>query len=493
MLATLYNKQFFYAYKHDDSRLQYVFFVYLELISIYKDNAKVLIYDCTYQVVKSDLLLLCFDFVTRLGSVLLLAYMLIEDKTYDSYIQVLQQLQRLFEEYDIDDCDVLIYDRDRAAINAISTVFLGIQTMLYTQYIDTTVRAYASKTFGQQKDNKTNRFVPSKLANKFLVLYRKYRFAESKLAFDKACAALNKRAKCGKTYYNDSDQYDLMQRNLEVDYKIDEELDAIARPINNPTALTTTVKDTPVRQQKIIRYLQTAWQVYKEKYVKAQTNKIRHFGYNVSSGGESAYKGLKVQTTSSRNNTLTFFIKLALFYDGYLDREKAKLSYVQNTISTAFVYKEYYYKINTIVGTRALYYIQKQKQKLECKLESLRTDRYYERPYYSSIFIHTIGIDCLHKLEGKDFLTTESFDEFQIILGTYNVGSSPALRLLELATKLRKRAVRLVYSYTTSTGTSSNIRDPIGAKRNNPNNRYTPTGEEEEDNATQLTRRNSKP
>lgn len=86
MLATLHNEQFFYAYKHDDSRLQCVFFAHPELISIYKDNAKVLIYDCTYQVVKSDLLLLCFDFVTRLGSVLPLAHVLIEDKTYDSYI-----------------------------------------------------------------------------------------------------------------------------------------------------------------------------------------------------------------------------------------------------------------------------------------------------------------------------------------------------------------------------------------------------------------------
>lgn len=365
--------------------------------------------------------------------------------------------------------------------------------MLCIQYIDTIVRAYVYKTFGQQKDNETNRFVLSELANKFLVLYRKCRFIESELAFDEVYSALNKRAKCGKTYRdNDSDQYDLTQRNLEVDNEIDEELDTIARLIDNPTAPTTTIKDTPARQQKIIRYLQTAWQVYKEKCIKVQTNKIRYFGYNISSGGKSAYKGLKAQTTSSRNNTLTFFIKLALFYDGYLDREKAKLSYVQNTISTAFVYKEYYYKINTIVGTRALYYIQKQKQKLESKLESIRTDRYYERPYYSGIFIYTIGIDCLYKLEGKEFLTTKSFDEFQIILGTYNVSSSPALKLLELATKLRKRVVRLVRSYTISIGTSSNIRDPTSAKRNDPNNRYTPIGEEEEDNATQLARRNSK-
>lgn len=93
-------------------------------------------------------------------------------------------------------------------MNAVSTVFPGMQTMLCTWHIDTAVRAYASKTFGWQKDNETNRFVPSELANEFLALYRKCRFAESELAFDKACAALDERAKCGETYHNDSDQYD---------------------------------------------------------------------------------------------------------------------------------------------------------------------------------------------------------------------------------------------------------------------------------------------
>lgn len=50
-------------------------------------------------------------------------------------------------------------------------------------------------------------------------------------------------------------------------------------------------------------------------------------------------------------------MKLALFYDAYLDREKAKLAKAQNTTSTAFVYREYYYKVNTIVDTRGLYRI----------------------------------------------------------------------------------------------------------------------------------------
>lgn len=433
-----------------------MFFVYLELIQLYKDNAKVLIYDCTYNIVKSKLLLLYFDFVLRLRTVLLLTYMLMLDKTYEGYVQAFQQLQLLFEQYNIDNLEVFVYNRDRAAINTLAKVFLGTNTILYTQYIDTAVRAYAAKTFGQQKNKETNRFVLSELAEEFLALYRNCRYIVSKEAFNNVYTTLNERAKCGETHYDsdnsdDNKYYNTISRAAfiaaETDIELEEELDIIVRLLDNPTIPTTIVKDTLDRQQKIVRYLQTAQQVYKEKCIKVQTNKLRYFGINTSSGSKSAYKGLKVQTTSSRNDTLTFFIKLVLFYDAYLDREKAKLAKVQNTTSTAFVYKEYYYKINTVVETRGLYYIQKQREKLQAELEYIRSKRNYVRSPYTSVFTRIIGIDCSYKLEGKEYLTIELFDKFQIILGTYNTRYSPAIRLLELAIRLYKRVARLIRSY----------------------------------------------
>lgn len=86
MLLLLKDKGFFYDYRDNNGRLEYVFFVYLELIQIYKNNAKVLIYDYTYSIVKSKLPLLCFDFILRLRTVLLLAYVLMPDETYEGYI-----------------------------------------------------------------------------------------------------------------------------------------------------------------------------------------------------------------------------------------------------------------------------------------------------------------------------------------------------------------------------------------------------------------------
>lgn len=93
VLAELDNQGFFYAYEddgtEDDSnkpkRLRCVFFVYPNIIKIYKDNNYILILDCTYKVYASSLPLLCFDFIIRLGKCLLLAHVLIPDKLFDRY------------------------------------------------------------------------------------------------------------------------------------------------------------------------------------------------------------------------------------------------------------------------------------------------------------------------------------------------------------------------------------------------------------------------
>lgn len=70
------------------------------------------------------------------------------DETFDGYEWAFIQLLRLFVDYEIDDLDIIIYDRDRAAINAIRRVFLGVKTILCTWYIDTAVKANVCKIFG---------------------------------------------------------------------------------------------------------------------------------------------------------------------------------------------------------------------------------------------------------------------------------------------------------------------------------------------------------
>lgn len=256
-IKELASNNFFVRYEasDDDDRLRCIFFTYPELIDIYKDNAKVLIYDCTYQVYASSILLLCFDFIIRLGQYILLAYILIEDETFDSYDQAFQQLKAMFKEYKIDNTDLIIYNRNRAAINALTKVFPGSNTMLYTQYIDIVVRANVCKLFGQQKDKYSNRYIASELAEEFIQLYRACRFAPIEEAFNKACTAIDKRAKCGKrNKYQSDDFFTIAEtaafRATKTDAELEEEIDIITRPLQNTKAVTTTIKDTLERQYK---------------------------------------------------------------------------------------------------------------------------------------------------------------------------------------------------------------------------------------------------
>lgn len=132
--------------------------------------------------------------------------------------------------------------------------------------------------------------------------------------------------------------------------------------------------------------------------------------------------------------------------------------------------------------------MQKQKQKLDYKLEYIINDRdyKYKYTYYTSIFIRIIGIEYSYSIKAKEFRIIEFFDKFQIILDSN-------LRLLELTTKLRKRVGQLIRSYATSIGVLLSARNLIGTKRNDPNNssRFIPTREAKEDNTTQLVQYNS--
>lgn len=174
-----------------------------------------------------------------------------------------------------------------------------------------------------------------------------------------------------------------------------------------------------------------------------------------------------------RNNTLTFFYKLELYYDSQLDRYKADLSVTQNTISTKYINRPFYYSINTIVYTRGLNYLYNQKLKLKIELASIRRDKDYIRPYYTSLFIYTIGIDCLYILEGVDTILAKAFDKFQIILGTTNsILLLVRRRLLKLVQRLRKRNTRIARSYAAGIGTTIGRCKAIGAELNNLNNTY---------------------
>lgn len=232
-------------------------------------------------------------------------------------------------EYDIDELSIIIYNRDRAVMNALEAIFLSVESILCIQHIDTAVEAQVYKIFGQQKSEDSIRYVASELASEFLTLYRTYRFAKTEQRFDEACAAI-----LDRTIRDDASDSDNDSDND------DKDIDEIARPLTidkRVGSYTTTNKDTSTRQLKALRYLKNYQQVYKEKCVRAQIDKLRYFGFDVLLAGKGAYVGLKKQTISACNNTLTFILKLYLFFDGYRNRYKHALVKVQNTLSTRFV------------------------------------------------------------------------------------------------------------------------------------------------------------
>lgn len=345
--------------------------------------------------------------------------------------------------------------------------------MLYIQYIDTAVTAYTYKLFGQQKNKTSTRYIPSKLVDEFLSLYRHCRYVPTETVFNEAYVALGEYAKCCDSS---------IEEELEVN-----KFDDLTRPVDgDSTKASVYNKDTTKRQLKAKRYLKIVQQPYKEKCVKAQTDKLRYYGFDVLSASEGTYVGLKGQLTSTRNDTLTLFLKIVLYFDSQRDRYNYDLSVAQNTTLNQFINKEFYYNVNSVIAIRGLKIIYNQKQKLAAELDNAASNRDFIRSIYSSVFTQTIGIDCLYKLEGKTVLTVAEFDRFYYILGTTETLS--IRRLLEPTIRLRKRTARLERSYNIGIGASSNIRDRISTKHDNPNLE----GDDNADDKATLARRNGK-
>lgn len=194
-------------------------------------------------------------------------------------------------------------------------------------------------------------YITSKLATEFIVLYKAYCNAATEDGFDKAYNIILKRIQ--------RNEETTLENSEAVD--TDDKVDEIIQPIelNKYVLDNSSSKNTLQRQLKIVRYLEKYQQVYKEKYIKAQTNQLRYYSYNMSSASKDAYVGLKRQIQSACNDILTFFIKLGPFYNSYINRYNTTLLVTQNNLSIQFVNKIFYYSINTTISIYTLQYIYK--------------------------------------------------------------------------------------------------------------------------------------
>lgn len=224
---------------------------------------------------------------------------------YISLYLIRRIFQRLLEVYSIDEPDIIIYNSDRTALITLEAIFLEIEFTLYIQYIDTIVKAQAYKIFRQQKSEDSIRYTSS---SSIIAIY---------------VAILT-----GATYNEASDSKNKIPEAIQ-----DDEVDNIIQLVAINKRSSYNYKDASIRQLKIIRYLERYQQVYKEKYVKAQTNKIPYLDYDVSLVGKGIYIGLKKQIATARNSILTLILQIVLFYNSYISCFVYLLSIVQNALS----------------------------------------------------------------------------------------------------------------------------------------------------------------
>ena len=417
-----------------------LFFAHPDLIKIYKKNCNILMGNCMCKTSLYRLPIFCLVVVTKIGCVVPIAHRLMLNEKVSNFQWTFEFWKELRTTFAIDNPSAFLPDRDQALMRALKTVMPLQPIMLCTWHINADVKAVAGK-YLQRIVLPNGQWTLSLAVEEFMTLYRAYINSTSEEDFNQCFDAIKQHAR------NDSNVHYLYYD-----------------------------------------YLAKHWWPYKEKIIKAWTNKIIQYGYDTTSLAESSHFGLKTWLHSSRNDALTSLQKMALYYESHIGRYYAKLGTAQLQVSTKFRNTPLFHKFCRVVTTKGLEHVWAQKTKLKEELDRPRQDATYVRPRCTHTFCATIGALCSHELEPylldtNHLLKPDMFDN-QYLIPDNDVNAHLAQldqaekRVNDFRRRERWQRIATARSHQANTEESNTRRDPTRSERLDPNNCVTSPGEE---------------
>ncbi|SMR62545.1 unnamed protein product [Zymoseptoria tritici ST99CH_1E4] len=244
-LEILRAKGFWCDHDTKDGRLDWLFFAHPDMIKQHGHAPEVVLADCTYKTIEYGLPLLQFSSMNGFNQSKPLAMMLMPGEEQADYEIALRCFERMLKEHNIDEPRLFLHDRDKALINALDAVFPEMPTALCRWHLRKAVEANAKCYLKTTHNPATGRYELSDAAKEFMEAFDKAINAPTEALFDDAKRGLWSRAGEDQDWFT------------------------------------------------MVTYLEDHWWIYKERCVKAWTDKIRHYGNETTSPVEGAHAGLK--------------------------------------------------------------------------------------------------------------------------------------------------------------------------------------------------------
>ena len=246
MISKLSNEYQFHYVLDKDDRLERVLFFHNESLQLLHLFPKSYVLDSTYRTNRFNLPLLDIVGCTATNRSFIIGQAFLTHEEEEDYIWVLRWIRDLYDEYNLPKPESITTDKAGGLHNACSIVWPDVPHLLCRWHINKDVKAYCQKhwlVWTEEISNQERKTLIDGYVKEFTTLWSQLVYAQTEPAYQEAVQIIQNR------YHNS--------------------------------------------QPKISEYLSRVWLPFKETFVLAWTNKIRHFGNVDSSRAEGVHQAVK--------------------------------------------------------------------------------------------------------------------------------------------------------------------------------------------------------
>jgi hypothetical protein len=407
----------------DSHRLEKLAWAHPLTAKLFKENADIVVMDCTYKTNRFDLPLLNVIAITGMNTVLPVFQAWLPGEAEPDFVWALNMLRLLMIENDVPLARIILTDRDLACMKALCQVFPGIPIMVCRWHMVKNVESRVRQELGQARVENP---------------------APGQPAYQNSLAA---------------DKY----------------MTAFYKAVDSDTEASFETNCTELREMNatLAAYLQLHWWKYKTQIVECWTNAYMHFGVRDTSTVEGTHAIIKSRLLSSKGDLYSVFQKLLPWWTEAAHSTLHSRSY--NELKTPFLIRgnEYAGVVRIITNYALTETAMLWKTARRNVLERL------PRTACTGTFRSVHGRPCVHELmdiietDGKDSLRKESFDKHWWI--RLDPQQQKETRILDPVPRTSSsKAKRTKRSHHRNMGVSGTARDPIFAERIDANHPATP-------------------
>jgi len=351
--------QFHYALD-DHDRLERVLFFHNESLQLLRLFPRSYVLDSTYSTNRFNLPLLDIVGFTATNRSFVIGQAFLTHEEEEDYIWVLNWIRDLYEEYSLPTPESITTDKAGGLHNACAAVWPEVPHLLCRWHIDKDVKAYCQKHWLERTNHLSNEA-------------RKAVIDERLKEFNGFWSQL--------LYAQTEDAYNRIWQTILQRYQY--------------------------TQPKILSYLTRVWLSFKETFVQAWTDKIRHYGHVDSSRAEGVHRAIKRRMISKKAHLNDVVDHLTRYLDLHNRQLRQELEYDQQNERTD-LQNPLYRKLHGHISYYAIDQIEEHRRFHNLTLKNA----HLPLTACKQVFTTTKGLPCAHILQQRiqDHLALEIAD-----------------------------------------------------------------------------------